>query len=77
MMNAIADLNPAFSIYTGDVVAHDVWLVNKTEALTDFNATNSAMKHSLGVVYAALGKHDSAPLNLFPFKNIPSEYNPR
>lgn len=77
MMDAIADLNPAFSIYTGDVVAHDVWLVNKSEVLQDFNATYSAMENSLGLVYAALGNHDAAPLNLFPSNNIPSEYNPQ
>lgn len=77
MTNAIADLNPAFSIYTGDVVAHDVWLVNKAEALADFNATYSAMENGLGLVYAALGNHDTAPLNLFPSNNLPSEFNPQ
>ncbi|KAJ5673981.1 hypothetical protein N7462_009420 [Penicillium macrosclerotiorum] len=77
MMTAIADLNPAFSIYTGDVVAHDVWLVNKSEVLQDLNATYGAMESHLGQVYAALGNHDAAPLNLFPSDNIPSEYNPQ
>ncbi|KAJ5113469.1 hypothetical protein N7456_002003 [Penicillium angulare] len=76
MNEAIADLNPAFSIYTGDVVAHDVWLVDKAEALQDFNATYSAME-TLGRVYAALGNHDAAPLNLFPSNQLPSEYNPQ
>ncbi|KAJ5712779.1 hypothetical protein N7493_009247 [Penicillium malachiteum] len=76
MNAAIADLNPAFSIYTGDVVAHDVWLVNKAEALEDFNATYSAME-TVGRVYAALGNHDTAPLNLFPSNQLPSEYNPQ
>ncbi|KAJ5179742.1 hypothetical protein N7492_002952 [Penicillium capsulatum] len=77
MMAAIADLNPAFSIYTGDVVAHDVWLVNKTEVLHDFNATYGTMETNLGLVYAALGNHDAAPLNLFPSNRIPSQYNPQ
>ncbi|KAJ5176348.1 uncharacterized protein N7482_002225 [Penicillium canariense] len=77
MMTAITDLHPAFSIYTGDVVAHDVWLVNQSEVLQDFNATYGAMENHLGLVYAALGNHDAAPLNLFPSHNIPDEYNPQ
>lgn len=77
MMDAIASLNPAFSIYTGDVVAHDVWQVTKAEVLEDFNATYSAMESTLGLVYAALGNHDAAPLNLFPSTNTPSTYNPQ
>ncbi|KAJ5133967.1 hypothetical protein N7526_005332 [Penicillium atrosanguineum] len=77
MMDAITSLNPSFSIYTGDVVAHDVWLVDKTEVLSDFNATFSTMESTLGLVYAALGNHDAAPLNLFPSTNTPSTYNPQ
>lgn len=65
----------AFSIYTGDVVAHDVWLVNKTEVLQDFNATYGAMGNGPGLVYAALGNHDTAPPNPFPSNKIPSRYN--
>ncbi|CEJ62002.1 hypothetical protein PMG11_10517 [Penicillium brasilianum] len=77
MMTAIAELNPAFSIYTGDVVAHDVWLVTKEEVLQDLNATYGAMENHLGLVYAALGNHDAAPLNLFPSRKVPSKYNPQ
>lgn len=77
MMSAMADLNPAFSIYTGDVVAHDVWLVDKTEVLADFNATYGAMENNLGLVYATLGNHDTAPVNLFPPNTVPNKYNPQ
>ncbi|KAJ5570471.1 uncharacterized protein N7459_009901 [Penicillium hispanicum] len=77
MVEAIAVLDPAFSIYTGDVVVHDVWLVNKSEALQDFNATYGAMENRFGPVYAALGNHDTAPLNLFPSNKISREYNPQ
>lgn len=63
---AIADIDPEFSIYTGDVVAHDIWLVDKAEALKGLNATYSAMENDIGIVYAAIGNHDTAPLNLFP-----------
>ncbi|CAG8918469.1 unnamed protein product [Penicillium salamii] len=72
MNAAIAEINPEFSIYTGDVVAHDVWLVNQAEALESFNNTFGQMEKTLGVVYAAIGNHDTAPLNLFPSKNVPN-----
>lgn len=74
MVAAIEALNPAFSIYTGDVVAHDLWLVNETEVLGDFNATFGAFQN-LGLVYAAVGNHDTAPVNLFPSRQIPSTHN--
>ncbi|KAJ5081511.1 hypothetical protein NUU61_009775 [Penicillium alfredii] len=77
MLAAIADLHPAFSIYTGDVVSHDVWLVTESEVLQDFNATYGAMEKNLGVVYAAVGNHDAAPLNLFPSNKLPSTFNPQ
>ncbi|KAJ5714912.1 uncharacterized protein N7483_012093 [Penicillium malachiteum] len=52
-----------------------MWLVNKAEALQDFNATYSAMEDTLGRVYAALGNHDTAPLTLFQYSQLPSEYH--
>lgn len=76
MHAAIAEINPAFSVYTGDVVAHDIWLVDKAEALTSFNATYSAMEKDIGTVYAAVGNHDTAPLNLFPPSNSSVEDDP-
>ncbi|CAI7634968.1 unnamed protein product [Penicillium crustosum] len=73
---AIADINPEFSIYTGDVVAHDIWLVDETEALKGLNATYTAMENDIGTVYAAIGNHDTAPLNLFP-PDASSEADPQ
>ncbi|KAJ5949652.1 hypothetical protein N7454_001236 [Penicillium verhagenii] len=77
MNAAIMALDPAFSIYTGDVVAHDVWLNDRSEVLENFNATYGAMQDGLGRVYAAVGNHDTAPLNLFPSSQVPSTYNPQ
>ncbi|OJJ41197.1 hypothetical protein ASPWEDRAFT_167228 [Aspergillus wentii DTO 134E9] len=74
MMAAIKSLNPAFSIYTGDVVAHDLWMVDKTEVLDDFNATYS-MLDQLDLVYAAVGNHDTTPVNLFPSTQLPDKDN--
>lgn len=65
---------PAFSIYTGDVVAHDIWLVDEEEALTDLNATYSLMTE-VGTVYAAIGNHDTAPVNDLPTSQVPSTYS--
>jgi sphingomyelin phosphodiesterase len=65
MFAAIESLNPAFTIFTGDVAAHDVWLVDQTEVETDLNATYSDMR-ALKQVYPALGNHDTAPVNAFP-----------
>ncbi|KAK9606030.1 hypothetical protein V6Z94_009883 [Aspergillus fumigatus] len=76
MVAAIAAMDPAFSIYTGDVVPHDVWSVNQTEVLHDLNATYSLLDQ-LGLVYAALGNHDTAPVNLFPSERIPLSHNPQ
>lgn len=65
MISAIEELNPAFSIYTGDVVAHDIWMVTKDEVLNTFNSTYNQLDR-LGLVFAAVGNHDTAPVNLFP-----------
>lgn len=79
MLDAIADMNPAFSIYTGDVAAHDYWLVDKAEVLQNFNHTYEPIEKTLGIVYSALGNHDSAPAFQFPSDdiNVPSQYNPQ
>ncbi|KNG87226.1 sphingomyelin phosphodiesterase [Aspergillus nomiae NRRL 13137] len=76
MMDAIAALNPTFSIYTGDVPPHDIWMVNQSSVLQSFNSTYSNLG-KLGVVYAALGNHDTAPVNLFPSDKVPPSHNPQ
>jgi sphingomyelin phosphodiesterase len=75
MFAAIQSLDPAFSIYTGDVVAHDIWLVDQSEVIEDFGATYDRMA-DLGLVYAAIGNHDTAPVNDLPSNKIPNEYWP-
>lgn len=67
MFAAIESLHPnaAFTIFTGDVVAHDIWLVNQAEVETDLNTTFSQMSN-LKLVYPAVGNHDMAPVNAFP-----------
>jgi sphingomyelin phosphodiesterase len=72
MFAEIASMKPAFTIFTGDVVAHDVWLVDKTEVETDLHVTYAMMKF-LGLVYPTIGNHDVAPVNLFPPLSLAAE----
>ena len=76
MFAAIESLIPdaAFTIFTGDVVAHDVWLVNENEVLTDLTTTYSQMA-TLKLVYPSVGNHDVAPVNAFPPLAIQSSSN--
>jgi sphingomyelin phosphodiesterase len=76
MIAAIESLvpNAAFTILTGDVVAHDVWLVNENEVLVDLNTTYSQMA-TLKLVYPAVGNHDTAPVNAFPPSAIQNPSN--
>ncbi|KAH8814819.1 putative acid sphingomyelinase [Xylogone sp. PMI_703] len=65
MVAAIEKINPAFTIFTGDVVAHDLWLVNEAEVITDLHSTYNTQLGSLRTVFPALGNHDVAPVNNF------------
>lgn len=67
MFAAIDNLHPdaAFTIFTGDVAAHDIWLIDQNEVEIDLNTTYSEMTN-LKLVYPALGNHDTAPVNAFP-----------
>ncbi|EJD50479.1 sphingomyelin phosphodiesterase [Auricularia subglabra TFB-10046 SS5] len=68
MLKAVKKLNPDFAIFTGDVVEHDIWLVDREEATTDMVAFNSELASFLGriPVFPTLGNHDTAPVNSFP-----------
>ncbi|KAJ5144017.1 Sphingomyelin phosphodiesterase [Penicillium bovifimosum] len=76
MHAAIAQINPEFSIYTGDVISHDVWMVDQAKVLEGLNATYSAIDRDIGTVYASIGNHDTAPLNLFPPTNASKDDDP-
>jgi sphingomyelin phosphodiesterase len=77
MFGAINNLNPAFSIFTGDVAAHDIWLVNEAEVLHDLNVTYNNMHTLKAPVYPATGNHDTAPVNAFPPASLGSSVNPQ
>ncbi|KAF9887833.1 Sphingomyelin phosphodiesterase [Aspergillus nanangensis] len=77
MMAAIREQDPAFAIFTGDIVAHDMWLVNQSSVTYDLHSTNDNLG-SLGCpVFAALGNHDTHPVNLFPSTDVPASHNPQ
>jgi sphingomyelin phosphodiesterase len=71
MVAAIKKFAPdsSFTIFTGDVVAHDIWLTTEEEVTTDLDTTYSLF-HSLNLVYPAVGNHDTQPTNSFPPKAI-------
>ncbi|RFU32817.1 hypothetical protein B7463_g3493, partial [Scytalidium lignicola] len=73
MVTAIEKLSPAFTIFTGDVVAHDLWLVNDGEVELDLNITYNTELDSLGIVFPALGNHDVAPVNNFAPDGLSAE----
>lgn len=77
MLAAIEAIGPSFSIYTGDVIPHDVWSVDKSEVLQGFDVAYYAMNETIGTVYGSVGNHDTAPLNLFPSTKVPSSQNPQ
>ncbi|KAI0034863.1 sphingomyelin phosphodiesterase [Vararia minispora EC-137] len=77
MIQAIDSLaaDARFAILTGDVVAHDTWLVNEGEATIDLQDWTADMAAGLKTtVYPALGNHDTAPVNSFP-RNVTSTEN--
>jgi sphingomyelin phosphodiesterase len=62
-INSIAP-DAAFTIFTGDIVDHAVWLVNETQVTTDINNAYSRMA-SLPHLYTTAGNHEAAPVNAF------------
>jgi sphingomyelin phosphodiesterase len=67
--------NAAFTLFTGDIVDHAVWLTNETQNIKDINDAYSRMS-GLPNVYGTAGNHEASPANAFPppaVKNAPSE----
>lgn len=62
-INAIAP-DAAFTIFTGDIVDHAVWLVNQAQVTTDINDAYSRMA-SLPHLYTTAGNHEASPVNAF------------
>ncbi|PWY63453.1 Metallo-dependent phosphatase [Aspergillus eucalypticola CBS 122712] len=77
MLSTLQSQQPHLTLFTGDIVAHDIWNTSQESVLASFNETNSAL-HTLlnnnNPIYAAIGNHDTHPVNIFPGDaNIPKE----
>ncbi|OJZ87130.1 hypothetical protein ASPFODRAFT_44762 [Aspergillus luchuensis CBS 106.47] len=81
MLSTLQSQQPHLTLFTGDIVAHDIWNTSQESVLASFNATNSALHTLLNnnnnhhhPIYAAIGNHDTHPVNIFPGSpNIPKE----
>ncbi|KAL9709442.1 hypothetical protein Ac2012v2_007177 [Leucoagaricus gongylophorus] len=67
MLRAASAQENSFSIFTGDVIAHDIWLVNQTGVTAHLQQFNHEMQMLIGApVFPVIGNHDVAPVNSFP-----------
>ncbi|GAT25519.1 acid sphingomyelinase [Aspergillus luchuensis] len=76
MLSTLQSQQPHLTLFTGDIVAHDIWNTSQESVLASFNATNSALHTLLNnhPIYASIGNHDTHPVNFFPGSpNIPKE----
>ncbi|KAF9326023.1 hypothetical protein BGZ91_002137, partial [Linnemannia elongata] len=61
--------NVSFSILTGDVPPHDIWLQNRESVIKEEDAAYKTMADGLPTkVYPTVGNHEAGPTNLFPTK---------
>ncbi|PSR75191.1 calcineurin-like phosphoesterase [Coniella lustricola] len=69
--------NRAFTIFTGDVIAGDVWETTDAEVtggLDDAYARMAAAAADIGQTYAVVGNHDSCPVDSFPPAAVDTTY---
>jgi sphingomyelin phosphodiesterase len=71
MYAAISSIAPdaAFTIFTGDIVDHAVWLVNETQVTSDINDAYSRMA-GLPHLYTTAGNHEASPVNAYNPKAV-------
>ncbi|KAG0297112.1 hypothetical protein BGZ96_007663 [Linnemannia gamsii] len=61
--------NVSFSILTGDVPPHDIWLQNRESVIREEDAAYRTMAEGLSTkLYPTVGNHEAGPTNLFPTK---------
>ncbi|KAF9189924.1 hypothetical protein BGZ51_009136 [Haplosporangium sp. Z 767] len=61
--------NISFSILTGDVPPHDIWLQTKESVVIAEEVAYNTMQEGLTTkVYPTVGNHETGPVNLFPTK---------
>lgn len=71
MYAAINHLAPhhELTLFTGDLLKAADWL-SKAEAIDDMSNVHLGQE-TLGLVYPAIGNHNTYPVNIFPLDDIP------
>ena len=62
------ELNPDYIMFTGDNIAHSVWLVTLEEVIKATKMQIEAIQEKFGLdtpIYPAIGNHDNAPVDVF------------
>ncbi|GFF87267.1 hypothetical protein IFM53868_05091 [Aspergillus udagawae] len=71
MYQAIQELLPDFSIFTGDIVDHAIWNTSAHHNEMTIRSTYSAMnKAGMGTVYSTLVNHEMSPTNAVPSSRV-------
>ncbi|KAF9438217.1 hypothetical protein BGZ76_009144 [Entomortierella beljakovae] len=58
--------NASFSIMTGDIPPHDIWLETQSTVIPKHQAAYSTMSKLNITFYPTIGNHETGPTNLFP-----------
>ncbi|KXN83061.1 Sphingomyelin phosphodiesterase [Leucoagaricus sp. SymC.cos] len=67
MLRAVSMQKISFSIFTGDVIEGDIWLVNQTGVTAHLQQFDQEMQTLTSTpVFPVIGNHDTAPVNSFP-----------
>ena len=62
------ELNPDYIMFTGDNIAHSVWLVTQEEVIKATRMQIEAIQEKFGMdtpIYPAIGNHERAPVDEF------------
>ncbi|XP_076823452.1 sphingomyelin phosphodiesterase-like [Clavelina lepadiformis] len=75
MMEVASAVDLDFILFTGDIPAHNVWNQTKEDQIDKINRWTTLLKSYFPntPVYAALGNHESAPVNSYPPSSINHE----
>ncbi|XP_006463350.1 hypothetical protein AGABI2DRAFT_194192 [Agaricus bisporus var. bisporus H97] len=67
MLHAASIQENSFSIFTGDVIEADIWLVNQNGVTSNLKQFDEEMQTIMtNSVFPVMGNHDVAPVNSFP-----------
>lgn len=64
--------NAEFTLFTGDLVAGVEWSTTVPGVTAEMNDVFNNRMPELGLVYPAVGNHDTNPVNMFPPPSVPA-----